>query len=107
MKMSYAEAAEILRNREAVGYDEAVEVALSLLNVAADERFAELPCRLGAPIWWVDGDEFRVRCEAEDVVESFLVKHDGVFLNDGSPVGSQFFCLNREQAEAILANMEG
>ena len=113
MKMSYAKAAEILRNQDAAGYDEAVEVALGLLEVAADGRFAELPCHFGHPFWWVtdgvyhDGEPPHVQHNPEDVVEGFLVKRNGVFLDDGSEVGSQYFCLTREQAEAVLADMEG
>ena len=124
--MSYAEAAEILRRPDenmkvwegdvvlTSAHVKAIEVALRLLDVAADGRFAELPCHFGHPFWWVtdgvyhDGLPPHVQHNpGEDVVEGFLVTRNGVFLDDGSEVGSQYFCLTREQAEGVLAQMEG
>lgn len=68
-------------------------------------RFVELPCEIGADVWWINEETNTVECH-EKGVYGVLVKSDGVFVMDESgcldKVGTKWCYLSKEAAEKAL-----
>lgn len=75
-------------------------------QVKASSRFVELPCYIGADVWWINDETNTVECH-ENGVYGILVKSDGVFVMDESgcldKVGTKWCYLSKEAAEKALA----
>lgn len=68
-------------------------------------RFVELPCEIGADLWWIN-DETNSAERHENGVAGIIIKSDGVFVLDKygyiEKPGTKFCYLSEEDAEKAL-----
>lgn len=66
---------------------------------------AELPCKIGADIWWIDDEEPFVKCE-KGGVKGILITADGFMVMDSAGdferIGTRYCYLTRKDAERAL-----
>ena len=74
-------------------------------NAEEAGRLAELPCKVGDDIWWIDDEAPFVKCE-KGGVKGIVVTADGFMImdsdNDVFPIGTRYSYLTKEAAEAAL-----
>ena len=65
----------------------------------------ELPCEIGADVWWIDEETQTVQCHKNGVYD-IIVKSDGVFVMYSAEcidkIGTKWCYLTKEDAEKAL-----
>ncbi|MBO5953325.1 MAG: hypothetical protein J6Q53_04295 [Oscillospiraceae bacterium] len=64
------------------------------------------PCKIGDDIWWIDAEDFTVKCEENGVTGIVITKDEFLIRDKGgcdTKIGTQFCYLSKEDAEKDLA----
>lgn len=74
-------------------------------NAEEAGRLAELPCKVGDDIWWIDDEAPFVKCEKGDI-KGIVVTADGFMIVDThgelNRIGTRYCYLTKEDAEKAL-----